>query len=42
VQDTCPWFLEEWIVNLETVRSLAFLGQAEGPEASTETRPPDL
>jgi hypothetical protein len=25
-----------------TVRSLAFLGWAEGPEASTETRPPDL
>jgi hypothetical protein len=24
------------------VRSLAFLGQAEGPEASTKTRPPDL
>jgi hypothetical protein len=24
------------------VTSLAFLGQAEGPKASTETRPPDL
>jgi hypothetical protein len=24
------------------VRSLALLGQAEGPEASTEIRPPDL
>jgi hypothetical protein len=24
------------------VRSLAFLGWAEGPEASTKTRPPDL
>jgi hypothetical protein len=24
------------------VRSLAFLGWAEGPEASSETRPPDL
>jgi hypothetical protein len=28
-----------WIV---PVRYLAFLGQAEGPEASTETRPSDL
>jgi hypothetical protein len=27
--------------NLYTVRSLAFLGWAEGPKASTETRPPD-
>jgi hypothetical protein len=25
-----------------TVRSLAFFGQAESPEANTETRPPDL
>jgi hypothetical protein len=29
-------------VNGKIDRSLTFLGQAEGPEASTETRPPDL
>jgi hypothetical protein len=30
------------ILSALIVRSLAFLGQVEGPEASTETRPPDL
>jgi hypothetical protein len=30
------------IRQMGVVRSLAFLGQAEGPEANTETRLPDL
>jgi hypothetical protein len=35
------WKLEA-LGALSPVRSLAFLGQVEGLEASTETRPPDL
>jgi hypothetical protein len=34
--------LEVTILCHMTVRSLAFLGWTEGPEASTKTRPPDL
>jgi hypothetical protein len=29
-------------IHLASVRSLALLGQAEGPKATTKTRPPDL
>jgi hypothetical protein len=30
------------IMYMDTVRSLVFLEQKEGPKANTETRPPDL
>jgi hypothetical protein len=36
------WNLQQGIYLELYVRSLAFLGLVEGPEANTETRPPDL